>query len=286
MKQTFFWTTLFVLSNLSTSGLAQSQKPTPVDANSFTPVWENIFSGIDQTVLVFRQPRLMRGVAVRIDTKADGMEFVLTPDNGAREGETDGLRTSTFLKKHQCQIAVNAAPFSPIHLSEGQPQEIVGWQISKGKQVSGEQRHSIVFDKHNRGEIVKNPKKTKSAWNAVSGFGILLRNGKNLGSKAPLHPRTAIGLSKNKRYVYLLVIDGRQKGYSLGASTSDLALILTRLGAHDGLNLDGGGTSTMVRSGDTKNTAIILNRPVHGGIPGFERVSASHFGVRAKAREK
>jgi exopolysaccharide biosynthesis protein len=79
--------------------------------------------------------------------------------------------------------------------------------------------------------------------------------------------------------LYFLIIDGRQKGYSEGATTGELGLWLKALGAWDGINLDGGGTSTLViQHGDS---ARVVNRPIHGGIPGQERVSASHLGVFA-----
>ena len=45
------------------------------------------------------------------------------------------------------------------------------------------------------------------------------------------------------------------------------------------LNLDGGGTSTLVI--DAGQGPQILNRPIHLGIPGNERPSASHLGVKA-----
>ena len=67
---------------------------------------------------------------------APGIEFLATPDNGDRPGETDGLRTSTFLKEHRLQLAINAAPFAPIHKDEGQQQDVVGLQVSRGKLVS------------------------------------------------------------------------------------------------------------------------------------------------------
>jgi len=56
------------------------------------------------------------------------------------------------------------------------------------------------------------------------------------------------------------------------------------MGCTEGINLDGGGTSTLTIAGP--DGPQILNRPIHLGIPGNERVSGSHLGVRAKPLEK
>ncbi len=113
------------------------------------------------------------------------------------------------------------------------------------------------------------------------GFSIVLRDGVVTGTEKPLHPRTAAAVSEDGRYLYLLVVDGRQEGYSEGASTREIGAMLKELGGWQGVNLDGGGTSTMVIDG-RDGKAKVVNRPIHGGIPGRERVSASHLGIRAR----
>ena len=69
------------------------------------------------------------------------------------------------------------------------------------------------------------------------------------------HPRTAIGYSQDEQVLFLIVVDGRDPGYSVGMSLQELAEFMrTRLAefsrakvnAHQGLNLDGGGSTTMV----------------------------------------
>jgi len=58
------------------------------------------------------------------------------------------------------------------------------------------------------------------------------------------HPRTAVGIRKNGTWV-LVVVDGRQK-HAHGMSIAQLADLMLQLGCHYALNLDGGGSSTMV----------------------------------------
>ena len=59
-------------------------------------------------------------------------------------------------------------------------------------------------------------------------------------------PRTAIGVSADRSKVIMVVVDGRQSSHSNGAEYSDLGMMLKAMGAYNGINLDGGGSSTFV----------------------------------------
>lgn len=105
---------------------------------------------------------------------------------------------------------------------------------------------------------------------AVGGSAILLRNGlvENVGylsaSKADRHPRTVVGVREDGT-VLLIAIDGRQPAISNGASLADLAGILLELGAVDGINLDGGGSTTFITTnGQGKYT--VRNSPSDGSL--------------------
>lgn len=62
------------------------------------------------------------------------------------------------------------------------------------------------------------------------------------------HPRTALGLSADGLSLILLLAEGRRDGLS-GLSLAETAAQLQRLGAHEGLNLDGGGSSSLLIRG-------------------------------------
>jgi hypothetical protein len=66
------------------------------------------------------------------------------------------------------------------------------------------------------------------------------------------HPRTAIGVMRDGRIV-LIVVDGRQPPHSLGMTILELGLEMQRRGAVDAMNLDGGGSSTLVVAGRVVN---------------------------------
>jgi len=68
------------------------------------------------------------------------------------------------------------------------------------------------------------------------------------------HPRTAIGISKDRKKLWLIVVDGRQPGYSMGMSLGELRSFLLELGAYEAYNLDGGGSSTLVLNNELMNS--------------------------------
>lgn len=72
------------------------------------------------------------------------------------------------------------------------------------------------------------------------------------------HPRTAAGYTAGGDLL-LLVVDGRQDE-SRGVTLEELATLMEELGAVEALNLDGGGSSTLVVAGTR------LNRPAGGDV--------------------
>lgn len=66
------------------------------------------------------------------------------------------------------------------------------------------------------------------------------------------HPRTAVGVTR-ERVGLLVVVDGRQPGWSDGMTTIETALLLRTLGAADAVMLDGGGSSQLAVGGKTAN---------------------------------
>lgn len=74
-------------------------------------------------------------------------------------------------------------------------------------------------------------------------------------------PRTAIGVIDENHLVFV-VVDGRETGYSRGATLTELAEIMLSLGAETAYNLDGGGSSTMFFDGE------VVNQPSNGGERG------------------
>lgn len=107
----------------------------------------------------------------------------------------------------------------------------------------------------------------------VGGWPRIVRDGVNIapfadslegtapGFSTARHPRSAVGISRDSSTLYLAAVDGRQK-WSVGMTLDELARAMIALGAHDVLNLDGGGSTALV-VGDS-----VVNSP---SDPGGER---------------
>lgn len=65
------------------------------------------------------------------------------------------------------------------------------------------------------------------------------------------HPRSAIGW--NQRHFFLVEVDGRLKGLSVGMTLDELAAYLVQLGCREAINLDGGGSATLWFEGQVRN---------------------------------
>ncbi|WP_028644609.1 phosphodiester glycosidase family protein [Nocardioides sp. URHA0020] len=74
-------------------------------------------------------------------------------------------------------------------------------------------------------------------------------------------PRTAVG-TIDVNHLVVVVVDGRDAGYSRGVTLPELAEIMKGLGAQTAYNLDGGGSSTLYFQGE------VVNRPSNGGERG------------------
>ncbi|HEX2024188.1 MAG TPA: phosphodiester glycosidase family protein [Acidimicrobiales bacterium] len=66
------------------------------------------------------------------------------------------------------------------------------------------------------------------------------------------HPRTMVGITATGE-VLLVAVDGRQPGRSGGLALAEAASVLAGLGATEGINLDGGGSTTFVVGGRVSN---------------------------------
>ena len=78
------------------------------------------------------------------------------------------------------------------------------------------------------------------------------------------HPRTAVGIARDGKRVMLVTVDGRQKPYSDGMTLREIAELMLVLGARDALNLDGGGSTTMVVA-NAAGVPSVVNRPSDAG---------------------
>lgn len=268
---------------LAAALLLAYQSATAADEDFQISAWEPLFRGVEMT----RGTRTTSAgpeavIGLRPDLQSEGLRFFATEDNGDAPLETDGETAGQFLKRHQLQLAINTAFFSPCCRYLGsEPLDLIGFAVSQGKQISSwssAKPVAITISRDHQVALVRSePEPIDSLWFACAGMELLHQGRPVTGQNDNRHPRTAAGVTRNGRHLILLIIDGRQPKHSIGASLHDTARWLIALGAHDGINLDGGGSTILVTEGGLGG-AKILNRP-SAGLP---RVNDAHLGVFAK----
>ncbi|SDZ87061.1 Exopolysaccharide biosynthesis protein [Arachidicoccus rhizosphaerae] len=115
------------------------------------------------------------------------------------------------------------------------------------------------------GDSILFKKRARDIKEALGARPILLKKGQlltqnNSSLSTVHHPRTALGL-KGRHTVYFVTVDGRQPKFSNGISLSDLGKLMRWLGIENSVNLDGGGSTTMVIWDQKTSQYKISNQP-------------------------
>jgi uncharacterized protein YigE (DUF2233 family) len=262
-------------------------RPAPI------PMKQNLYEGVTYRRVVRYFPRPMIAHVLTIDTKEKGIEFLITPPDAEGEMPLKARTTSQFLEEFNLQLAINGGGFSPWwshspadyypHVSD--PVAPSGFTASKGKvywtTADTEGIPPALFI--SRKNVLSFNNKPSRVHSAISGDRMIVLKGKIAPDLEgdEVEPRTAVGINRNGRYLYLVVVDGRQPFYSEGATFTELAQLLIDQGAYAAMSLDGGGSSTMVMEGDG-GRPVILNSPIDHYIPGTERPVGTHLGILVK----
>lgn len=229
--------------------------------------WERVASGVEYQRII--REGLDMHVA-RVDLSSPDVHVIAT------EETEQGLTVSEFGEQNDAIIAINADYFDlenqrPIGLSMG---ACGVW--TEGQKVGRKQ--GLVAVGKGRAEIQGNTMNTAD-WmtGAVSGWPLLNRDceplaelpGSDHFTRAP-HPRTAAGLSRDGKTMYLVVADGRREGVP-GPTLPEMAALMDELGACIAMNLDGGGSSAM----------WVVDRVRNSPSDGPERNVGNHLAVVA-----
>ena len=264
-------------------------RPAPI------PAKEELFDGVIYQRVIRVIPRPMIAHIIAIDTKKNGISFLVTPPDSEGDTPLNARTTSQFLKEFGVQIAINGDGFSPwwsnsvadYYPHAGDPVTPLGYSASNGKAYwLGKNDGDVGIEPTlyiSRRNVLSFNIRPNRVSNAISGDRMLVVKGEVVSDldDAELDPRTALGINRNGRYLYLVVVDGRQPFYSEGATFDELAKLLRKQGAFMAMSLDGGGSSTLVVEGQD-GLPQILNTPIDNYIPGRERPVGNHLGIYIK----
>ena len=213
-------------------------------------------------------PRVSVAVALSDDRDPDGV--------GPCVGQLE--TTSQVARKHNFDITINASFFEAPGAREIDGKKVnyfvgncgwpEGWHFSNGKLFgqpkTARMRSTMVVHRDGKISLLdalqELPTDTKFA---VSGNALMLKDGKPTppAKDEARHPRSAVGLSADAHTLYIFAIDGRQEGYSRGVTLGELATIFIQYGAHNAINLDGGGSTSLVIKDPGTGAFSIANQP-------------------------
>ena len=161
-----------------------------------------------------------------------------------------------------------ACPYSPLYSDGIQISDLGEGGVSIPNGDPAPQSMMVVY-KDGTADLIHSitPEIAKKIWFCVPAFVAQIVS----DGKPPVHgdtrnrdPRTAFGISKDRKTLYLLFCDGRRPGWSGSCDFPSLSTLLVAMGCWDAINLDGGGSSTFCTWDDAKNRPVVMNRPSNG----------------------
>lgn len=270
---------------------------------------------VQRGVLLYRMaiesPRLMKVNLMRIDLRTPGLRFTGTgrdpdwgkpmPDYPKAKIRTRRIRTADFMRgaraakeeggsERNMIVAANSAPWwpwtAPWNHVYAHPS---GLGILNGEVICDSRPHRAVFVVYEDGRVDIVPEVPESDYGkirvAASGFAIILQDGKVLEGgdyEKKLMPRIAYGLSADRRYLYIVTADGRQKKWSLGSTGVETAGFLVDAGAADGIDMDGGGSATLCYWDEAEQRPVVVNQQPKK----VERKVGSNIGIYLEPSER
>ena len=244
-----------------------------------TEIYQGVTYGCERLEVDEQGSGLMHWV--RVDLTAPGIELYVTPldPQAVERGWQYRLkRTPTVVNQEQLAVAINATLFSsdsgwlPISgdFARSSDATIANYVVSHVPEYA----YLLCFDDHLAPclETSRPPNDSvlrRSRWGLGGRGAVLLRDGKIFQDtpRKPTDARTAVGVDRQNRLLFLAVFENASPWRALDK--------LAKLGAVDGMLLDG-GNSTSMAIGDKAHGV----RP--GVLIGRWRPVATHFGVRAR----
>jgi hypothetical protein len=252
--------------------------------------------GITRIHRTLTSPRTLNIEILIIDLSDPRIEFLVTPGDPTFRLDYTLARTTTYVTQWGLDGATNANFWSGGLGSEGDSRDCIGLALSEGWTVrpptpAPTPPDPALLIREDATAIVgyiRSLNKTTYPRDrqGVSGVGydggqtgtLLVENGVNRGSTAKpatytADPRTVAGVTQDGQTLILAAIDGRTTE-SGGMTLPEAADLMIGLNAWNAINLDGGGSTTMVLRYPGQSPQII------NLTTGWERPVAAHLGFR------
>ena len=256
------------------------------------PVQQEWFQGIVYERIPLTAPRPILIHLVTIDLTEPGIAFLTNPPDRSGGMEMVAQTVGYHARQYEAQLAINASFFYPFHSThpfdyyphKGDPVFVRGPAIAFGEQYSDDNPDSPMLCIRGRDVQILMALCPAGTEVGLGSVPRLVWDGKaDPLDDQKLAPRTAVALDAAGTRMWLILVDGRQPGYSDGMTLAELATFSVELGAERGINFDGGGSSTLIAN--TSGWYFTANAPIHTRIPMRTRPIANILGVYAEPVE-
>ncbi len=204
---------------------------------------------------------------IRVQLDSPQITITATTPTANTDYETIGATTKKLTQEQGTYFAINASPFSYPATRFSPKRDIEGLYIYKGKLISqpNENYAALCFTEDKKAFIVNSQslENTQEAYFAFGGFWTILENETIYQFENIKDARTAVGISKDGYTLYILTVEKNAK--SEGLDYMDCAKILQNAGAHKAMQLDGGGSTSLVFP-NFPERSVFSNRKVANSI--------------------
>ncbi len=236
------------------------------------PGWRTVAAGVEYASSSPTRfvPRLH---LLRVDLEHSAVEVGLAPPqvHGAEPHEiagslepTGSLGVSGLGTPSASPVAIiSATPFRyRVSWRRGFLMDPVGLYKVGGELYSQQEKQWGVLWQDHQGElhITDGLEQPEKAYWAAGGFEPILIDGQNIGIHGERSARTAVGLSRESRFLYIVVVEGDEFSRR-GLTSRETAAVIARLGAYRAMNFDGGNSTFLLLSGENGD----LYYPYRGG---------------------
>lgn len=189
----------------------------------------------------------------KIDLKEEHLKIVATEQTrfvlqGFYNGFVKPEKTLSFAKRCNTNLAINANFFNFTTSFLDKLYKPLGLFVSNGMLLSPNREDfaPITFDEAKKVSMQKGS--FEDAQFGIAGYNKVIEEGNIVlkGKSKRVDSRTLIGLNKVGDELFILLIDGERKTLSRGLSLIDAARFFLEMGVFEGIELDGGGSSTLV----------------------------------------
>ena len=295
-KLAFLAVLLLIFSSCASIGRFAFDPQNDVHEESYLPE-EFVFTDIDKDISCIQEFHFsnrrfpLRYHILKVDLHSPEIEFVFFPDETQMKKDSyyKSLRTKKFAQKENLVLAANFSPF------ENEPnffhfksfyystKKIIGLHKVNGNLLSSPVKKycALAFNKKENEEgnsfydakifLSQTDSEIKKYSNALGGFFVILKDGIKQEFAAATHDsRLAVGLDAERRYMYILAVEGEFVRESSGLSYQECAEIFLKLSCSNAMQADGGASTQMVVLG--KSLVPSPYTPIQG----------SSFGIRIK----